>query len=320
MYHGGVSESVVGKALKDGYRERVFLADKLPPWVAKDEAGLPDVFETQIKRLDVDVVDMYLVHSVEDGNIDLVRSLNIYDFISRLRDEGRVRYLGFSYHGKTTELFKEVIDSFDWDFCQIQLNYMDADIQAGVAGMKYAYGKGIPSVIMEPLKGGKLTGRVPERVQELWDGAQVRRSPAEWGLKWVANFPEVMTILSGMTTMEQVEENLKILSDAEPDSLTQDELGMIDAAAEEYRRLIKYGCTACAYCVPECPQGIDIPRIIGMRNDDIIFDCFKDTRFELRSFVNPKPSACIGCGKCSDICPQHLQIPEIMGECAERYE
>jgi predicted aldo/keto reductase-like oxidoreductase len=320
MYHGGVSEVIVGKALKDGYRERVFLADKLPPWFAKTTADLPGIFETQLGRLDTDVIDMYLVHSIEDGSIEAIRELKVYDFIAKLRDSGRVKHLGFSYHGKTSALFREVIDSFDWDFCQIQLNYMDQNIQAGVAGLKYAGEKGIPAVIMEPLKGGKLTGRVPDPVRALWDSAAVRRSPAEWGLRWVANFPEVLTILSGMTTMEQLEENLHILSDAEPGALTPDELALIDKASAEYNRLIKYGCTSCAYCLPGCPEKIDIPRIIGLSNDEALYDCFDAAQFELRNFIVPKPSACIACRKCEDICPQHLPIVDIMKESAERYE
>jgi predicted aldo/keto reductase-like oxidoreductase len=320
MYHGGMSEVVVGKALKDGYREKVFLADKLPPWLAKSESDLRDMFETQLERLDDDVIDMYLIHNIDDDHIDIIRELNSYDYVKSLRDSGRVKHLGFSYHGKTTEFFKETIDSFDWDFCQIQLNYMDAEIQAGVEGLKYAGEKGVPVVIMEPLKGGKLTGRVPDRIQALWDSAPVKRTPAEWGLRWVADFPEVLTILSGMTTMEQLDENLRILSDAEPNSLTEGELGLISEASAEYNELIKYGCTSCAYCLPECPQKIDIPKIIGMNNEEALYDCFEQTQTEIRMFVDPKPSACIECKKCEDICPQHLPIAEIMSETAARYE
>ncbi|MDR2163211.1 MAG: aldo/keto reductase [Clostridiales Family XIII bacterium] len=319
MYHDGVSEAVVGKALKDGYRERTLLADKLPPWFAKTESDLPDIFETQLRRLDTDVIDMYLVHNIDEGHLQFIKDLNIYGFVKGLRESGRVKHLGFSYHGKTTELFKELLDSFDWDFCQIQLNYMDVDIQAGVAGLKYAGEKGIPVVIMEPLKGGKLTGRVPDRVQALWDGAPVSRTPAEWGLRWVADFPEVLTILSGMTTMEQLDENLRIL-DAEPGALTPEEHGLINEASAAYNELIKYGCTSCGYCLPGCPQKIDMPKIININNEDALYDCFETAKFEMRVFVEPKPSACVSCGNCEDICPQHLPIASIMKESAERYE
>ncbi|MDR1043473.1 MAG: aldo/keto reductase, partial [Clostridiales Family XIII bacterium] len=205
MYHDGVSEVIVGKALKDGYREKVFLADKLPVWFAKEASDVPKIFETQLERLDTDI-DMYLVHSIEEGNMKRLKEFNVYDYVRGLRDSGKIKQLGFSYHGKTTEFFKETIDSLDWDFCQIQLNYMDKDIQAGVEGLKYAGEKGVSVVVMEPLKGGKITGRVPDRIQAIWDEAPVKRTPAEWGLRWVADFPEVTTILSGMTTMEQLDE------------------------------------------------------------------------------------------------------------------
>jgi predicted aldo/keto reductase-like oxidoreductase len=314
-----VSEEIVGRALKDGYREKVFLADKLPPWSAKNESDLPRIFETQLKRLDTDI-DMYLVHNIEEGHVKFIEEFNVYDYVSGLRDSGRIKQLGFSYHGKTTKLFKQIVDSLDWDFCQIQLNYMDKNIQAGVEGLKYAAEKGLSVVIMEPLKGGKLTGRVPDPIQSVWDSAPVSRTPAEWGLRWVADFPEVTTILSGMTTMEQLEENLRILSGAEPNSLTADEFELIDKASAGYNELIKYGCTSCAYCVPDCPQKIDIPAIIDLSNDTALYDCFKETQFVMRSFVDPKPSACIACRKCEDVCPQHLPIADIMSESAELYE
>jgi len=320
MYHDGKSEGVVGKALKDGYREKVLLADKLPPWLAKNEADMERIFDTQLKRLDVEILDMYLVHSIEDGNIQKVKDTGVLGFMRGLRDAGRVKNVGFSYHGTTKALFKEVIDSFDWDFCQIQLNYMDADFQAGVEGLKYAGSKGIPVVVMEPLKGGKLTGKVPERVQSLWDSAKVQRTPAGWGLRWVADFPEVLTILSGMTEMEQVEENIRLLSGANSEPLTGEELELIEQASTAYNELIKYGCTTCGYCLPECPKKIEIPRIIGMNNEEALYDCLKANKFAMRNFVNPKASACVACGKCEDICPQHLPIPEIMKYSAERYE
>jgi predicted aldo/keto reductase-like oxidoreductase len=319
MYHGGVSEVILGKALKDGYREKVLLADKLPAWYAKTESELPVIFETQLERLGTDI-DMYLVHSIQEDNIDLIRRLNVYDFIRGLRDSGKVKHLGFSYHGKTTEMFREVVDSFDWDFCQIQFNYMDKNIQAGVDGLKYAGEKGVPVVIMEPLRGGKLTERVPDRIQALWDSAPVSRTPAEWAFRWVANFPEVLTVLSGMSAMEQLEENLCIFSDADAGSLTPEELALIDKAADAYNELTKYGCTSCEYCLHECPVKLEIPAIIRLNNDEALYDCFKQSQAEMRNFINPKPSACIACRKCEEICPQHLPIADIMRESAERYE
>jgi predicted aldo/keto reductase-like oxidoreductase len=319
MYHDGTSENVVGKALKDGYREKVFLADKLPPFMAKKAEDLGTIFETQLERLSVDVIDFYLVHNIFEATRSYLDRYNVYDFISKLKKEGRVKHLGFSYHGQTTEFFKELIDSFDWDFCQIQLNYMDEKVQAGVAGLKYAGSKGIPVVIMEPLKGGKITQNIPPQVQEIWDSFSVKRTPAEWGLRWVADFPEVLTILSGMGEMGQVEENLRILSEAGAGLVTGEERAVISRVADKYNELIRFGCTACGYCLPKCPEKIAIPEIIGIVNEVALYDCAGAAKVEL-GFQKVQPSACIACGACTDVCPQHLPIPDIMKECSEKYE
>jgi predicted aldo/keto reductase-like oxidoreductase len=318
MYHGGKSEVVLGKALKDGYREKVLLADKLPPWEVKKPGDMQAILDEQLNRLGDTVMDLYLVHNINDGNWEQVKNGGFFDFMQRKREEGTIRYIGFSYHGESTALFKEIIDAFAWEFCQIQLNYMDAKIQAGVDGMKYAASKGVPVVVMEPLKGGKLTDIVPDVVQSLWRASSVRRTPAEWALRWVADFPEVLSILSGMSTMAQVEENLKILSDVEPESLTPDERALIGQVADAYNTLIPYGCTSCRYCLP-CPVGLSIPEIIGMCNDDALYDCRDKLRHDM-NFVTVKPSACTACHNCEKNCPQHLSISEIMKLSAERYE
>jgi predicted aldo/keto reductase-like oxidoreductase len=317
-YHDGQSEAVVGKALKDGYREKVFIADKLPPWCTEQKSDMQRIFDTQLERLGTDIIDMYLVHNVDEKHIRTIKELDMVGFVGGLRDAGKVKHAGFSFHGKTVEMFKETIDSFDWDFCQIQLNYMDKEIQAGVEGMRYAASKGIPVVVMEPMKGGKLTGRVPDRVQALWDSADTSRTSAEWGFRWVADFPEVLTILSGMSTMEQLEENIRILSDAKAGSLTAKERGLIDKASEAYNELIKYGCTSCAYCLPACPKKIDIPTVIALQNDEKLYDCLPNVRAEI-NYIGPKPDECIDCGECEDVCPQHLPIPEIMKDSTARY-
>jgi predicted aldo/keto reductase-like oxidoreductase len=318
MYHDGTSENVVGKALKDGYREKVFLADKLPPWVVKSGEDMRQVFETQTERLGTGI-DMYLVHSIEEGYMQKIKDLDMLGFMDGLRASGQVRHIGFSYHGRTAELFREVIDSFDWDFCQIQLNYMDARVQAGVAGLKYAGSKGIPVVVMEPLKGGKITQSIPPQVQEIWDAFPVKRTPAEWAMRWVADFPEVLTILSGMSEMEQVEDNLRILSDAGAGQVTEEEKAVISRVADKYNELIRFGCTSCGYCLPECPKRIAIPEIVNMMNEVALYGCAGAVRVEV-GLQSVQPSACIACGACTDICPQHLPIPDIVKECSEKYE
>jgi predicted aldo/keto reductase-like oxidoreductase len=270
-------------------------------------------------RLDVDCIDMYLVHNINDDSWDSVKSLGLMEFFREKQAQGLIKHLGFSYHGETTALFKEIIDAFPWDFCQIQLNYMDVDVQAGVAGLRYAASKGIPVVIMEPLKGGKLTDAAPESIQKYWDGVRIKRTPADRALRWVANFPEVLTILSGMSSAEQVDENIRVLSEADANMLSEDELSVIGKVAEEYNKLTPYSCTACKYCMP-CASGIDIPSLIELRNEATMFECAPKISFQVKSFVRPLPSACTVCKVCEEKCPQHLPISDIMAESARMFE
>lgn len=320
MYHGGNSEVVVGKALKDGYREKVFLADKMPVWMAKTEEDVEKIFENQLKRLEVDCIDMYLIHNITGPIWNRTQKFHTMEFLEKKRAEGRIKHIGFSFHDELP-LFKEVIDAYPWDFCQIQLNYMDANFQAGVEGLKYAASKNIPVVIMEPLKGGKLTDILPESIQEFWDKAPIKRSPAEWALRWVADFPEVLTILSGVNTMEQAEENIRILSEAAPNSLTREEHEIIQKVAEEYNKLIQYSCTACRYCLP-CPSKIEIPAVIGYYNDWFLFEGNDKVKRDFGMWIAParRPSACTACKACEGHCPQHLPISEIMVKAKKIFE
>lgn len=320
MYHGGKSEVVLGKALKDGYREKVFLADKMPLWMAEAAGGMDALFEEQLARLDVDVIDFYLDHGLSHGLWKLGKKLEVMSFLEKKKQEGKIKHIGFSFHDDLT-LFKEIIDAYDWDFCQIQLNYMDAELQAGVEGLKYAGEKGIPAIIMEPLKGGKLTENLPEAVRSIWEKAPVQRTPAEWALRYVADFPEVLTILSGMNSQAQVDENIKVLSDVKPNSLTKEELDTIKKAADEYNRLIKAACTGCKYCVP-CPQKVFIPDAIEYYNQYHQFSGLDALKREYNMMIPKKnrPSNCIDCKVCEEKCPQHLPIGDIMKETAAIFE
>lgn len=312
VYHEGFSETVVGKALKDGYREKVFLADKLPIWLARTEEDIDKLFDTQLKRLETDRIDMYLVHNLTAQFWKHTKELNTLTNLEKKKTEGKIKYIGFSFHDEF-DVFKEILESYPWDFCQIQLNYMDADFQAGVKGLKLAASKGIPVVIMEPLKGGKLTDVLPGSIKDCWAKAPVQRTPAEWALRWVADFPEVLTILSGMTTMEQVDENIRILNDADPNSLTEKEHEVIRSVADEYNKLIPYSCTACRYCMP-CPVKIDIPNIIERYNDYHVYEGNEKIKQDFNMWVPVKrrPSVCKACRACEKHCPQHLPVSEIM--------
>ena len=316
-YHNGKSEGLVGKALRDGYREKVLLADKMPIWLAKDEEHMKEMFQTQLERLDTDYIDMYLVHSVNKPNWKRIKKLNLMPFLEEMKAAGKIKHIGFSFHD-SYEFFEEVLDSYPWEFCQTQLNYMDKDIQAGVKGLKLAAEKGLSVIIMEPLKGGKLTTGIPPTVQELWDNAPVKRTPAEWGFKWLANMPEVTLILSGMSSREQLQQNIATVSAADLNVLSDKERELIDKVSDEYNRLIKYSCTGCEYCLP-CPQKLKIPDLIDTLNEWNIYGQNPATKMEYIEWVpeGRHASDCISCKACEKKCPQGLPVAQIMKETAE---
>lgn len=316
-YHGGNSEKVLGKALKDGYREKVLLADKMPIWLAKDEDHMEQIFNKQLERLDVDCIDMYLVHNVGVPIWKRCQKLNLMPFLEEMKAQGKIKHIGFSFHDKL-EFFKEMIDAYPWEFCQIQLNFMDKNHQAGVEGLKYAAEKGLDVIIMEPLKGGRLTDFVPPTVQELWDEAGTDRTPAEWAFKWLAAFPEVKLMLSGMSSRQQLMQNIETLSKKDVDVLTEEEIALIDKVSDEYNRLIKYSCTGCQYCVP-CPQKLDIPKIIGYFNDWNVYEKNPSTKFEYDTWLVKHGSDCIGCKACEEKCPQSIPIAQAMKDAADAF-
>lgn len=320
MYHDGQSEVVTGKALKDGFRKKVLLADKMPAWFAKEEADIEKIFNEQLHRLEDQVIDMYLVHNIDKDIWKKVKEYNVLAFLEKKREEGKIKHIGFSFHDDF-DFFKEIVDAYPWEFCQIQLNYMDKDFQAGIKGLDYAASKGLQLIIMEPLKGGKLTDILPESVEKYWAEADIKRAPAEWALRWVADFPEVLTILSGMSTMDQLEENIEILSDALPHSLTEKDHQIINKVSTEYNKLIKYSCTGCRYCMP-CPKEIEIPAVINFYNEWFLYNGNAKIKADFKTWIPPKrrPSACISCNACQNHCPQSLPVSTIMGKASEIFE
>jgi len=311
VYHNGESEIVLAEALEDGYREKVYIADKvtITNLTCLDDAK--NMFEEQFRRLRVEYIDYYLIHNVTQLNWEKVKKFEIISYLLEMKEQGRIKNLGFSFHDDY-ELFEEVLDAADWDFCQIQLNYMDAEKQAGVKGLKAAAERGLSVIIMEPLKGGRLTDNVPESIKEIWDEADVKRTPAEWAFRWVADFPEVTCVLSGMSTFEQVEENINFSNDVLPNSLTEKEHDLIKKVADKYNELIKYSCTGCKYCMP-CPKMINIPLIIERYNEKFLYG---DTKASRRNYsfipADRRADACIGCRSCETKCPQKLPISDIM--------
>ncbi|NDL68275.1 aldo/keto reductase [Anaerotalea alkaliphila] len=313
-YHNKESELVVGKALKDGYRERVRLATKLPVWLTHKPEDFDRYLDLQLKRLGVDHVDFYLLHAIDGPTFDRLKKLRVLDFLDRAVAQGKIRYPAFSFHGERRD-FKKVIDAYDWSMCQIQLNLLDEDFQAGIEGMLYAAEKDVPVVVMEPLRGGELAQAPPPEVQAIWDRSRVKRSPAEWAFRWLYNFPQVATILSGVSTMEQLEDNLRIFGEAKAESMSREELDLVREVKEFYHRKIRVGCTGCNYCMP-CPADVSIPDVFRLYNKASIYDAIQEYEKDYEKLVTEKrdPSCCVRCGRCEPLCPQGIPIMEKLEE------
>lgn len=320
-YHGGNSERVLGKALQDGYREKVKIATKLPPWACSTRADFDRLFEEQCERLQLDTIDFYLIHNIQAPFWPKLRDLGVLDWLDKLQSEQRIGWTGFSFHDHY-ELLVEVIEAYDsWTVCQLQYNYMNEDVQAGTKGVKSAADKGLAVVVMEPLLGGCLAVPPPQ-VQAIWDAASVQRTPVDWALQWLWDKPEIAVALSGMGTMQQVQENLESASRSGVGSLTDDELAVVKQVQHEYKGISVVPCTRCGYCMP-CPTGIDIPRNLQLYNDAVVF---KGNQQVLnRNIYNCIPaearaSACVACGKCEEKCPQSIPVSEWMPRVAQQFK
>lgn len=313
-YHTGKSEIVVGKALKDGYREKVKLATKLPCWLVKESADFDRLLNEQLKKLQTSKVDFYLLHGLNKVEWPKVRNLGVREWAEGAVADGRIGYLGFSFHDGY-DVFQEIIDSYDkWTFCQIQYNYMDEEFQAGTRGLEYAHKKGLAVVVMEPIRGGRLT-KPPEKISRIWSEAPVQRTPQEWALRWVWNHPEVTLALSGMSKMEHVIENIAVAEQSQPHNLSTDDMALIKRVRDVYFTLTPINCTACRYCAP-CPNGVDIPRIFDLYNDAMMYNSPARSRMV---YSNPRmlktehhADKCIKCEQCLEKCPQKLPIPELL--------
>lgn len=305
-YHDGNSERVVGKALAGAYREKVYLATKLPVWSVQKREDCDRLFDEQLNRLQTDRVDFYLLHCLQKGSWPKMRALGVLDWAERLRADGRIKHFGFSFHD-SFEVFKEIVDGYEWDMCQIQYNYVCEDVQAGTEGLEYAAERGLGVVIMEPLFGGTLANP-PKPVEDLW--AARRANPVDLALQWLWNKPEVSLVLSGMSTLEQVRQNVESACRSGVDSLGQAELDLIARVSEEYQRISPIPCTKCGYCAP-CPSGVNIPANFELYNQATVLQGNSVLLCRNLYLSLPEPeraAACQQCGSCEERCPQHIPI------------
>jgi predicted aldo/keto reductase-like oxidoreductase len=339
-YHNGISEVVVGKALKDGYREKVHLATKSPLWMIKKSEDFETYLNEQIERLQTNP-DIYLFHGLNRDRLEKIKNLNLIEKMEEAKNKGLIKHIGFSFHDNF-DVFKEIIDFYNWDCCQIQYNYLDIEYQAGLKGVQYAGSKGIALIIMEPIRGGKLA--IPDRVldkkpeiKEVLDKSEKQRSMPDWALQFVWNHPEVSVVLSGMSDMQQVVENVKSAENSGINILTKEELKTISELRKAYSKYIIIPCTSCGYCLP-CPNGVNIPQILRLANDlyywgdrgkpriAFFYSRMAKTQDDLEKRkaqgeeVEGAAALCIQCGECLDKCPQQIEIPDFMEKANSIFE
>ena len=312
------SEAALGEILhRNSLREKVHIATKLPQYMIHRSSAIERYFQEQCKRLRTDYIDYYLMHMLTDfAQWEELKSLGIEEWIAAKKESGAIRNIGFSYHGNSDQFLK-ILDDYDWDFCQIQYNYMDENTQAGVKGLKAAAAKGIPVVIMEPLRGGKLVNSLPAGARKAIESNERGWNPAGWGLRWLYNQPEVTVVLSGMNSEKMVAENIQTASDASAGAFTEQDFALVETIRQEIRKKEKVGCTGCRYCMP-CPQGVDIPGAFrcynAMYSDSKMSGRFQYAQTVVMTQKPAFPSQCIECGKCEKHCPQGIPIRQKLKE------
>ena len=309
VYLDKTSEVVLGKALLDGYRDKVTIATKMPMEAVHDRASMEELLATELKKLQTDHIDFYLMHGIDKAKWEYFKSIGAPQFFDDMKKEGKIRYKCFSFHGPYDE-FEYIINDYDWDMVQIQYNFMDVNNQAGTKGLELAGKLGIPVVIMEGLLGGRLAN-APDNVQALYDAFPVKRTPVEWAFRWLCNRPEIATVLSGCNEVEQIDDNLRIFDTVEAGIMSQEELDLMDNVRAAYLSRTKIGCTGCRYCMP-CPNGVDIPGIFSVWNNLSLYGGDPKNNGQIRRMIENNNGAdqCIGCGACEAACPQHLPIIE----------
>ena len=339
-YHNGESEVIVGKALQEGYREKVHLTTKLPIWAVRKSEDFDNYLQEQIDRLQTNP-DIYLFHGLTKNRLEKIKKLNLIEKMESAREKGLLKYIGFSFHDNF-DVFKEIIDYYNWDCCQIQFNYLDIEYQAGIKGVEYVGSKNIALIIMEPIRGGKLA--IPEakldsnpEIKNVLEKSNIKRTMADWALQFVWDHPEVSVVLSGMSSMQQVKENINSANNSAINSLSPEELHTISELRKIYDKYDLVPCTSCRYCLP-CPNGVSITWIFRLLNDlgywgerrrDMIMSFYNrwaktpeelEKRRSEEEEVEGAASLCIQCGECLEKCPQQIDIPELMEKAKSIFE
>ena len=302
-YHHGESERVLGKWVKTKPRESLFVVSKSPMWNIKEPEDFNRILDEQLSKLQVDYLDFYLLHCLDKEKWEMIQKFDLIGLAEQARKDGKIKRLGFSFHDEY-EVFEEILNAHDWDFCQIQFNYMDTQIQAGIKGYELAKSKGIPVAIMEPVKGGQLAN-VPDEIKDVFQSIHPDWSDASWALRFAASFDNVYCVLSGMSNMEQTLDNLNTFDQFEP--LNQEEFAAIAKATELFNARVQVPCTGCSYCMP-CPFGVDIPRCFRILNNAFIYNQMESGKKRYAS-IEGKAELCQKCGACMVQCPQHIEIP-----------
>jgi predicted aldo/keto reductase-like oxidoreductase len=312
VYSDRQNESIVGEALSDGYREKVYLATKLPSMICEKAEDMQRFFDEQLAALKTDHIDFYLVHALDRKGWDKMKGFGVRELLDRLKAEGKIKYACFSFHDDY-DAYEYILNDYDWDMTQIQYNYMDCVGNApGERGLRLAQSKGIPVVIMEGLLGGKLAS-VPSDVQDVFDSYGEQRSAAEWAFRWLCDDEAIGTVLSGVTSPEMTADNLRIFDGAYVGCMSDAEKDIVKRARETYATRIKVGCTGCRYCMP-CPSGVDIPRIFSIWNNSYKYDNLAEGKSRYAHALSKEIGAdrCVGCGACEAACPQHLDIRDML--------
>lgn len=318
------SESALGQIVeKNKIRNNIYISTKFPHYLIRSVGALEKTFNEQLKRLRTDYIDVYLVHMLTDlPTWNKLVSIGVLDWLEQKKREGKIKQIGFSYHGNSN-MFCKLIDAYDWDTCIVQYNYVDEHTQAGKTGVKYAHSKGIPVVIMEPLRGGNLATKLPAEAKKTFSSYSKEYTPIQWAFKWLWNQPEVTCVLSGMNSMEIVQDNINTASTTSPGDLSNDDIAMLKRAADAINIKMKVGCTGCGYCLP-CPKEVDIPGSFAAYNRRFaegkfwaFMDYMKCTAMRRNS---TSASNCISCGKCQKHCPQGIEIPKELKKVQKEFE